>query len=463
MKQHSSLFQFEEVQLNASADVASFIAETGFEHLPQKAVEKAKRLILDYLGVTLAATTSPVARILKEHLSELGGKPQATIVGFRFKTPCSEAAWANGTLGHVFDYDDNTIELPAAIHTTVTVLPAALSVGEALEVGGGELITAFVLGTEAACKIDRGIKGSGEKGFHGTGTFGTLGATVAAGKLMKLSAEEMEYAIGIAASMAGGLASNFGTMTKPLHAGNASRNGVVAALLAKKGFTSSRGILEKDRGFGQVFGQGLGKQYLKESLGQPWEILEPGIHMKLYPACVIIHAAIDATLKLVEGQNIDSEQVDSVEVRANFDPRGLLFSRPKTVMEARFSPEFCVAIALLEGKATLDEFTEAKVVENRVQKMIEKVHRISDSRGSKPVQMAPTSLKVRMKNGKEYNELVEYPRGSGKNPLTAKEVETKFRSCAKYAFPPEKIDEIIRAISNLEDVKTHQLMSLLRP
>jgi 2-methylcitrate dehydratase PrpD len=378
------------------------------------------------------------------------------------RVACPEAAWANGALGHCLDFDDATIELPAAIHTTVTILPPALSVGEALEVGGRDLLTAFVLGTEVACKIDRAMKGSGEKGFHGTGTFGTIGATIAAGRLLKLNVEEMECALGIAASMAGGLVANFGTMTKPLHAGQAARNGVVAASLAKKGFTASKDILEKDRGYGQIFARDLDESYLKESLGKPWEILEPGIHIKLYPACVVIHGAIHATLKLAEKKGVDPQHVDTVEVRTNFDPRGLFFSRPRTVMEGRFSPEFCVAIALLEGKATLDEFTYAKVMDNRVQQMIEKIRVVADSRITSPIQMAPTSVMVRMNNGKEFTETVEYPPGSGENPLTTEELETKFRSCSKNALPPEKVDEIIQAISNLEDVETHQLMSLLR-
>jgi 2-methylcitrate dehydratase PrpD len=348
-----------------------------------------------------------------------------------------------------------------------------LSVGEALNVGGRDLLTAFILGIEVASKIDRSMRGSAEKGWHGTGTFGTLAATAAAGKVLKLTFEEMEHAIGVAASTAGGLTSNFGTMTKPLHAGQASRNGVVAALLAKKGFTSSKNILEKHRGFGQVFGRGLDEKYVKENLGKPWEILDPGVHIKPYPSCAITHAAIEITLKLAREHNITPEQVDLIEVTWEYgkvDLRGHFFRKPRTGLEAKFSLEFCIAIALLEGKATLDEFTDAKASEHRVQQMIERIRIVpskEESEGSyKEIASLrtplKTSVKIRMKNGNEYGELVEYPRGFGrKNPLTTEELETKFRSCSKNALPPEKVDEIIQLITNLEDVETHKLMSLL--
>jgi 2-methylcitrate dehydratase PrpD len=475
MRQPSKKYQFEEETLGATASVASFIVDLGFQDLPHEAVQQAKQLILDYFGVTLAASTSPIAQILKEYLSETGGKPQATIIGLPLKVPCPDAAWANGTLGHALDFDDASIKLPAAIHPTVDTLPAALSVGEAFNVGGRDVLTAFILGIEVASKIDRSMRGSAEKGWHGTGTFGTLAATAASGKMLKLTVEEMEHAIGVAASAAGGLTSNFGTMTKPFHAGQASRNGVVAALLAKKGFTSSKNILEKHRGFGQVFGRGLDEKYVKENLGKPWEILDPGIHIKPYPSCAITHAAIEITLKLARERNITPEQVDLVEVRWEYgkvDLRGHFFRKPRTGLEAKFSLEFCIAIALLEGKATLDEFTDTRASEHQVQQMIERIRIVpskEESEGSyKEIASLKTplktSVKIRMKNGKEYGELVEFPRGFGrKNPLTTEELETKFRSCSKYALPPEMVDEIIRAISNLENVKIHQLMSLLHP
>ncbi len=448
-------------KLGATANIAEFVVETGFQNLLLQTVEKAKYHILDYFGVTLAGSSSPIAQILKEHLLEVGGKPQATIVGSPLKAPCPDAAWANGALGHALDFDDNSIELPAAIHQTVTTLPAALSVSEALEVCGRELLTAFILGIEVASKLDRAMGGHPERGWHGTGTFGTFGATIAAGKVMNLSVEEMELAMGIASSLAAGLIANFGTMTKPLHAGQASRNGVMAAQLAKKGFTSSKNILERNRGFGQLFGRGIDERYLKGNLGNTWEILEPGIHIKLYPSCMVTHGAIDATLKIFEEHSIDPEQVAFVEVRSKSDLSSLIYSRPKTGLEAKFSMEFCVAIALLEQRATLDEFTDMKVLENRVQQMLEKVRIETDSNveGHGPL---TTSVKVRMKNGNEYIEFVEYPRGSKRNPITSREVEMKFRNCSKYAIQSEKIEEIIRIINNLEGLSINQLMTLMQ-
>ena len=221
VKDHNEFYWFWEDRLGVTANVAAFIVKTSFQNLSQEAVKKAKNHILDYFGVALAALNSPIAQIVNKHLREVGGRPQATVVGSPIKVPCQEAAWANGILGHALDFDDNSIELPAAVHQTVTTLPAALSVSETRQAGGRELLTAYILGIEVESALDRAMEGHANDGWHGTGTFGTFGATVAAGKILKLNIEEMERAIGIATSEAAGLTANFGTMTKPLHAGQA--------------------------------------------------------------------------------------------------------------------------------------------------------------------------------------------------------------------------------------------------
>ena len=438
--------------------MVKFVHGTSYEDIPDEAIDKVKLQVLDCLGVALAASDKTIAKIISSQVREEAGTPQSTVIGLGLKVPCATAAWANGAIGHSLDFDDNSIALPVAIHQTVTALPAALSVGELVNTNGRELLQAVTLGIEAGSKIDRALHGHAQA-WHGTGTFGTLASAIAAAKLLKLNPEQLEYTLGTACSMAAGLVANFGTMTKPFHAGQASRNGVMAALLAKKGFTSARGIIETKEGFGEVMGNRLDQTYLKKHLGNPWEMLEPGIHIKMYPSCMATHAGLDAVIKLAKTRDIDPSTVDSVEVMSGRDLRSaLIYDEPKTALEGKFSMQYCMAIGLLKKRATLDEFTDQTVQDPNVINLVRNV-RVTVDQALTSKGPLTTVVKVKLKDGRSFEESVEFPKGSKNNPISIDEVTQKFGDCACHVLQRKRVDEIIDAVLRLEDLERISILT----
>lgn len=438
--------------MGPTSNLTHFIVDTGYQDIPREAMQKTKLQVLDCLGVTLAAATLPMTEMIVSQVMERGGKAEASVIGCDLRVPCAEAAWANGTIGHALDFDDNSIDLPRAIHQTVTSLPAALSVGELVHADGSALIRAVALGVEGASKVDRAVNGCGQA-YHGTGAFGVLSSAIAAGILLGLDAEQLEHAIGIASSMAAGLQANFGTMTKPLHAGEASRNGVMSANLARKGFTSARGILERRYGFAEVIGRRLDHDYLRSHLGNSWEVLEPGIHLKAYPACMVTHAGLDCVLALARTHDLDPEQVAAVEVTTRRDLREtLVYDEPKTGFEGKFSMQFCAAVGLLARRATLQEFTDETARDPKVIRLEGKV-KLGVDPHLPGTGLLATRVRVTMRDGQCYEEFVEYPRGSKNNPMTVDEIVEKFRACAGMEPPEEKYDEVVKLILQLETLE----------
>ena len=256
--------------------LAQLIAETTYEQLPASAVTQAKRALLDIIGVTLAGHGEAAGQIITAFVKDAGGHQEAAILGTSLYTSPALAALANGTLGHALDFDDVTFHLRG--HPSAPVVPAVLALGQALVASGKDVITAFVIGVEVEAKIGKAMTSAHlRRGWHPTATIGTLGAVAAAAKLFRLTGPQVQMALGIAASKAAGLRQNFGTMTKPLHAGEAARNGVEAAQLAQRGFTADPHILDSRFSFFNVFvGEGeFVPETVIQEFGAPYEIITP--------------------------------------------------------------------------------------------------------------------------------------------------------------------------------------------
>ncbi len=296
--------------------IARFVCTTTYRAVPPEAVEAARMHILDTLGVLIAGSQEGVAPIVKNHVSAAGGPPESTLMTQGVRTSAQYAAFGNGIIGHVLDYDD--YEWPSFAHPSVTVLPAAIALAEKLRRGGQECLTAYLLGMDVIAKIGKGMSPDHyDKGWHSTGTLGSLGAACACASLLGLDSEKTKIALGIAASMSSGLRGNFGTMTKSLHAGHAARNGVEAALLAWAGFTASARILEGDLGFCDLFSD-TGKyrpEEMTKDLGNPFSLVFPRVGKKLYPSCAATHAFLDGMFRLIEEHDIKPEEVRSVGLR----------------------------------------------------------------------------------------------------------------------------------------------------
>jgi 2-methylcitrate dehydratase PrpD len=436
--------------------IAKFICSTYYSDVSREVFEMSRLHILDTLGVLIAGSKEKVAEIIKSYLQSFGCGQESTLITQGMKTSAPYAAFGNGVIAHVLDFDD--YEVPSMAHPSVTVLPGVLALGERQRASGKECLGAYLVGMEVISKVGRGIHPDHyDQGWHATGTLGALGAASASAKLLKLDLEQVKMTLGIAASMSSGLRGNFGTMTKAFHAGHAARNGVESATLALLGFTASKDILENDLGFCNIFTAGKKDDLSKiiGELGAPFSILSPGVGIKLYPSCAATHSFLDGIFDLIRQFDIKAEEVDAVECGVFYRlPKMLIHSNPQTGLEGKFSLEFCIAVALKERDAGLRQFTDSKVQEPGIQQLLKRVKKeVTEEAGKKGTAYPTAILTVLMKDGKNYSCRVEKRKGSPVNPLSPKEVMDKFMECAHLNYSPNRSQRIMDTVMNMEKVK----------
>ncbi|HEY7489714.1 MAG TPA: MmgE/PrpD family protein [Candidatus Tectomicrobia bacterium] len=448
-----------------TAQLAHRITETTYEQLPPMAVTQAKRALLDTIGVTLAGHREEAGRIITLWVQDAGGSQEATVLGTALYTSPALAALANGTLGHCLDFDDVTAHLRG--HPSVVVAPVVLALGEALGASGTEVLTAFVLGIEVEAKIGKAMTSALPRhGWHPTAVIGTLGATAAAAKMLALEGTQIQAALGIAASKAGGLRQNFGTMTKPLHAGEAARTGVEAAQLAQRGFTADRHILEERFGFFNTF-VGAGEfdlDVVLQDFGAPYEIVSPGIGVKPYPSCRQTHRGIDAMLELVHRHHLQADEVSEIVCEMSARAQDfLIHHRPQTGLEGKFSMEYCMAAALLHGQMGLAQFSDASVQDPRVQALLQRVRfEHPDQDAADWETPMPDIIKVVLHDGRHVQQRVDIPQGDPELPLSWDALVAKFQDCAAGVLEVEQVQEAVQHLAHLEDLPTLQpLMATL--
>jgi 2-methylcitrate dehydratase PrpD len=448
-------------------EIASFVTSTNYGQLPQEAITRAKWCILDCLGVSLAGAHEPLSRIMSDYVKELGGQPEATAVASGFKTSSPQAALINGTLAHALDYDDSH---PNFQHATAVTLPAVLALAERERVSGRAVLEAYVLGCEVGSKIGFTMGSAlGELGWHPCGIIGSIASAVASAKLLKLSRTQTKVALGIAASQAAGLSRNIGTDVKPFHSGNGAKNGVIAAMLAAKGFTADENILEGRKSFAAVF---LGKPYacveLCDGLGSPFSIVSQGIgRIKPYPTGGPSHKSVTALLELIQKHKIRAEDV--IEIGCQVSPYLVQhfghYSRPQTDSQARFSMHYSMAAALLDGELTLKQFTNEKVLAPKAQDLMSKVKLVeleSEAKEGQTHSDPPQIVTLKLRNGETYSHQVPFAKGEPQNPMTADEIVHKFRDCAGFVLSVGDINrtlELVLDFENLPDIT--ELMQLL--
>lgn len=443
--------------------MSAFLVRTEYQDLPQEAVAAAKKAMLDTLGVTFAGSAEPAGKIITGFVKRNGSRPVCGVIGGKLRTSAPDAALANGTMAHALDYDDTGAGCQG--HPSVPLMPAVLALGEELGAPGKEVITAYVLGAEIWSRVSGQMPMLHLKGWHPTAVFGTLGAAAAAAKLLKLNEEQTRIALGLGGSQAAGVVENFGTMTKPFHAGNASRSGVVAALLAKEGFTATQVVLEGNLGFPFAF---YGKERvdvarMAENLGKPFAVVSPGINVKKFPSCYITHRAIDAMLYLAKEYDLKPEEVESVDCQV--PPRGvkiLFYNDPRSGLEGKFSMPFCLAMALVERKVGLAQVTDEKVKDPRIQALMPKI-RMRGYPGADEKESGenrPDVVTVKLKNGKEYSREVLRAKGHADAPLSWEELTEKFRDCAGRVLPPRDAERTVELMASLE--KLPDLRELMR-
>jgi 2-methylcitrate dehydratase PrpD len=412
--------------------------------------------------------------VAQRYLAELGlVEGGCTVIGTSMRMPARFAAFANGLAIHADDYDDTQLAVAKdrvyglLTHPTAPALPPALALAERERRSGVDFMLAYQVGVEVECKVAEAIAPRHyQSGFHSTATCGSIGAAAGAAKLLGLEAEATRRALSIGATQAGGLRENFGTMTKPFHAGRAAENGVVAAEIAALGLTASPNGLEADRGFFRAAGGGYDPKAIEGKLGNPWTFHSPGVSIKPHPSGSLTHPGMAVMMKLIVDNDIQPEQVKRVTVGTNSNmPNALIHHRPKNELQAKFSMEFCMAILLLERKGGLEQFTDAVVNRADVQAMIEKVefgvHPDAEAAGFDKM---TTIIAIELNDGKVVKGEADFGKGSPSNPMTDDELSEKFRQCASWGrMPKDRIETVLDMLWHIEQLKdVNELTKLLR-
>jgi 2-methylcitrate dehydratase PrpD len=452
-------------QTRATGAVVDFIAGARWPEFPSDAIALARRCVIDGLGVMLAGSTTGASLILREYVRTSDAGAEATAFAPEpFRTGAASAALLNGTSGHALDFDDTQLATSAdrifglLTHPTMPPLAAALALGERQRASGAEFLEAFLTGFEVECKIAEAIHPHHyKKGFHSSGTVGTFGAMAAAAKLLRLDREATAHALAIAASMASGIRVNFGSMTKPLHVGRATQNGIVAAELAARGFTGGHDALDPPWGFFQVFSfaDGFDADRIVGKLGNPHTIVSPGVSIKPYPCGVLGHPTMDAMRKLVTTHDVKPEQIKAIRVRAGSNILNpLRYPIAHNELEAKFCPAFMVASIALRRKAGIHEFTDEFVQSAPVQRMMAKVERVLDpeieARGFEKIR---STVEVDLEDGRRLVEHAdERYRGGPDRPFTREELHEKFSDCAGLVLSPSGIDETFEMVESIESL-----------
>jgi 2-methylcitrate dehydratase PrpD len=431
-------------------EVARFTVETRLSDVPQETVRVAKRHILDTLGVIVAGIREEAAHIAIKHAALLGG-------GGHSAPPLQ--AFVYGLLGHVLDYDDTQLATrPAGVyglltHPSVPLLSAALATAREQRASGAEVLVAFIAAGEAECRLSDAIDPRHyREGFHSSGTVGTLGATLASGRVLKLDVERTRLALGIGASSAAGLRENFGTMTKSLHVGRASQHGVEAAYLARAGFTAASNVIEAPRGFMSAFGGGFDEALVQGRLGRPWYYVDPGVSIKPHPSGSLGHPAMWVLGQLIKEHDLKPGNVAHITVGTSSNiPNALIHHRPKDDLAAKFSMEYSMATLLARRKGGLAEYAPEAIVDPAVQEVIPRVDLVVDPVAEEAgFHRMLSRITVKTTDGRELFAEGEAGRGHPDNPMSDDEVREKFRDCARWGGIEDGGKRIIELVDGLE-------------
>ena len=458
--------------MGATEKIARFIVKTGYEDIPRDAVEKAKRTALDCLAAALAGVVEPVSQTITAYIAKLGGPPQASVFGAGLKVSAPDAAMANGSIAHALDYDDCGVKIG---HPSVLVLPAVLSLGEQVGASGQDTLAAYILGLEVEGKLalHADFKLMQARLNHQT-WYGSVGAAAACAKLLRLDVAKTRMALGIAANFACGLSANHGSMAGAMAAGNACRNGVIAALLAQEGCTANPDIIEAKNGFyDTLVGAGhYDAERLAASLGNPFYIMSPGIGLKKYPSCYHTHRALDGVLQLIGEHRLSDKNIAEVEVGTSERAlRVLAFSEPATPYQAKFSMPHCIAAAVVDHQVTLDTFTSHKLEDRGIVEARKKVHLSFPDVPIWPgladvgpdTEFVGNPVTIRTTDGQSYSARVDIPRGDPALPLTDEELLAKYRECGRSQLHPDDIERSVGLVLGLETVADiGTLMAILR-
>lgn len=438
--------------------LAGFIAAARWEDIPPAVRHEAKRSLLNFFSVALAACRDPTIDIAARTFGRFSAGANATVIGRAERTDILNAAALNAMSANVFDFDDTHI--PTIIHPTAPVAPALLALAETSAVSGTEFLLAFILGVEAECRIGNAISpGHYARGWHITSTCGVFGSALASGKLLGLDAHQLAWSLGSASSQASGLVETLGTMAKSVGVGNAARNGLLSALLAEQNFDGPAMPLEGARGFLNVTGDRPDMDSIVTDLGERWEVLNNTY--KPYPCGVVLNPVIEACLSLHGRPELSgklAEKIDAIELtghsllRQRTDRPGISTGR-----ESQVSAQHAVAVALMRGRAGLPEFSDEAVRDPALRALGSKVRFRDDDSFS----VDATRVSVQLRGAPAITVSVEVARGALARPLADGDLEEKLRELCRYGRSGCDPEPLIDAVWHLDETNdAGKLMSL---
>ena len=435
--------------------LAEYVSKTSYADLPEEVVRKAKGILLDTLGCALAGYTlaSHEYHWIFDLVREMGGNPESTVFLDALKTSSAQAALVNGTLIHTIDFDDT--HMGSIAHLGAPVVSSVLAMGEKVGADGPSLITAMVLAYEAAGRIGKTVMLSHYKYWHPTATLGTIAAAVVSAKLLRMTPEQVDQAISLAADGASGMryCIDCGDYSKSLHPGLAAWHGIMAAQIIRKGAPGPKGLLEYKSGFCQAYSSEPNLKALTENLGTFYETLADSL--KAFPTILISHAPVEGTIKIMKAEKLSLEDLASIRFRVTptAPGQGLNYD-PDSPMAARLSVPYCVSMAAAEGRISMEQFRPEKVMDPKIREFMKKitVEPAREFHQKYPGTLA-AHVEIRTKDGRKYETESIYPKGHPKNPMTDEEIKEKFRSLSTLTLDRVQTEKIVEKVYDLENMK----------
>ena len=425
--------------------LARFARDARFGDLPPRTVREAHRTFLNWLGCAIGASRHAAIENALRAIRPIQGPPQAAILGRRERTDIANAALLNGISSHTFDFDDT--HLKTVIHPAGPVVPAILSLAQAQPVSGRDFVAAMVVGIEVECRIGNSVYPEHyDVGWHITGTAGVFGAAAACGRLLDLSERQMTWALGIAATQASGVREMFGSHCKPFHPGNAARNGLFAALLARENFTSSERGIEAPRGFAHVLSTKFEPREITENLGKTWEI--DFNTYKPYACGIVIHPAIEGCAALAREHGLKAADIERIDLAVHPLVLELTGKRaPRVGLEGKFSVFHSSACAVIFGAAGESEYSDAVVARADVVALRYRV----DAKAKPGIAEHQCEVRMTLKDGRVLSHFVEHVTGSVERPMTDEALDTKFRGLVEPILGAGRATQLIAAGRALAD------------
>ncbi len=442
-----------------SERLARFIDDISIDKLRPDVIEITKLCVLDWLGSAIAGSTTRPIQMFVQVATDLGGKPQATMIPNGTKTSCHLAALVNAASSHVLEMDD--LHKPSVLHPAATVIPAGLAVAERDGIAGGDLLTAIAAGYEVAIRAGEALGPSHYDFWHTTSTCGVFGAATAVGKVLRLAPEQMVWALGTAGTQSAGLWEFLvdGAMSKQLHPAMAAADGLLAALLAQQGFTGAMKIFEGEKGLARATSAAPDLKRLTDGLSDhPLRILENSF--KAHAACYHIHSTIDAVLALQREHHLTPAKIKKIHVRLYSAALDLLEQvKPVSPYAAKFSIPYCIATALLQRRVALDDFHEEGIKDEAARQLMSIIELQRDAELDQAYpDRWPAVMTIETVSGKRHAIRIDYPKGDPNNPISREELIEKFHTLTGHIIPETVRHLLIKRCLTLDTLPNVQIL-----